>query len=397
VIPKIECVESRDNFGRFQVEPLEKGFGVTLGNALRRVMLGHLPGAAVTRVKIEGIQHEFSSIPHVREDVIEFLLNVKALRLKPLADRAGKLVLDVAGEGRVCAADINPSSDFEIVNPEMYLATLDSPDARLYVEFDIEIGAGYMEAESGESLALGVIPIDAIFTPTRKVNYGIQPLHAGRETSLERLNLEVWTDGTMDVSDAVSHSAGILVKTLNAFVAFGSPEQMEKEKELTQLALSEEQYNMPVEQLALSERTMNCLRRGNIATVGELISRGEKGLMSLRNFGQKSREEIEERLNEMGLSLKPAVESEEEPDVDEAEPEPAAAAVDEVAGAADATEAAAVDEVAEAADAIEGAGATESADATEIADATEVTDTTEVGVLSGSEEPSEVGEDTSEE
>ena len=313
VIPKIECVESRDNFGRFKAEPLEKGFGVTLGNALRRVMLGHLPGAAVTRVKIEGIQHEFSSIPHVREDAIEFLLNVKALRLKPLADRPGKLVLDTAGEGRVCAADINPSSDFEIINPEMYLATLDSPDARLYVEFDIELGTGYMAAESADGLALGVIPVDAIFAPTRKVSYGIEPLHVGRETSLERLNLEVWTDGTMDPSDAVSESAEILVKMLNPFVTFGTPEQMEMEKELTQLALSEEQYNMPVEQLALSVRTMNCLRRGNITTVGELVSRGEKGLMTLRNFGQKSREEIEERLNELGLSLKQSAESEDEP------------------------------------------------------------------------------------
>jgi len=319
VIPKIECVETRDNYGRFQAEPLVKGFGVTLGNSLRRVLLGHLPGAAVTRVKIEGIQHEFSSIPHVREDVIEFLLNVKALRLKPLADQPGKLVLDVAGEGRVCAADINPSSDFEIANPELYLATLDSLDARLYVEFDVELGEGYMEAESSDNLVLGVIPIDAIFTPTRKVNYTIELVHEAQEISRERLNLEVWTDGTIDSSEAVSKSAEILVKMLNAFVTFGTPEQLEMEKELNQLAISEEQYNMPVEQLALSVRTMNCLRRGNITTVGELVSLGEKGLMSLRNFGQKSRQEIEERLNELGLSLKPPVEQEEEPDSGEEE------------------------------------------------------------------------------
>jgi len=319
VIPKIECVETRDNYGRFQAEPLVKGFGVTLGNSLRRVLLGHLPGAAVTRVKIEGIQHEFSPIPHVREDVIEFLLNVKALRLKPLADQPGKLVLDVAGEGRVCAADINPSSDFEVANPELYLATLDSPDARLYVEFDVELGEGYMEAQSSDNLVLGVIPIDAIFTPTRKVNYTIELVHVGQETNLERLNLDVWTDGTIDPGEAVSKSAEILVKMLNAFVTFGTPEQIEMEMELTQLAISEEQYNMPVEQLALSVRTMNCLRRGNITTVGELVSRGEKGLMSLRNFGQKSRQEIEERLNELGLSLKPSVEQEEEPDSGEEE------------------------------------------------------------------------------
>ena len=384
VIPKIECVESRDNFGRFQAEPLEKGFGVTLGNALRRVLLGHLPGAAVTRVKIEGIQHEFSSIPHVREDAIEFLLSVKALRVKPLADRPGKLVLDVAGEGRVCAADINPSSDFEIVNPEMYLATLDSPDARLYVEFDVELGTGYMEAESGDGLALGVIPVDAIFTPTRKVNYTIEALHAGQETSRERLNLEVWTDGTIDASDAVSNSAEILVKMLNAFVTFGLPEQIEMEKELTQLAMSEEQYNMPVEQLTLSVRTMNCLRRGNITTVGELVSRGDRGLMALRNFGQKSREEIEERLNQLGLSLKPPDEPEEEPaavEEEAAEPEEGPAAVEEQADQPE-EEPAAVEE--EAAEPGEGPAAVEE-------EADLAAGPAEAGVLSGAEEPSEVG------
>ena len=312
VVPQIECTETRDNYGLFQAEPLDKGFGVTLGNAMRRVLLGHLPGAAITRVKIEGIHHEFSAIPHVREDVIEFLLNVKSLRLKPMANRPGKLVLDVTGEGRVCAADISPSSDFEIANPELYLATLDSPEARLYVELDVEIGVGYMEAGSSENLALGVIPIDAIFTPIRKVNYRIESVHVGQETSKERLNLEVWTDGTIEPGEAVSQSAEILVTMLNSFISFGTPEHIEMQKELNQLDISEEQYNMPVEQLTLSVRTMNCLRRGNITTVGELVSKGDKGLMSLRNFGQKSRQEIEERLNELGLSLKQSDENNEE-------------------------------------------------------------------------------------
>lgn len=317
VIPKIECVESRDNYGRFVAEPLEKGFGLTLGNALRRVLLSHLPGAAVTHVRIEGIQHEFTSIPHVKEDAVEFLLNVKGIRLKALSDRPGKLTLDVAGEGQVCAADISPSSDFEIVNPEHYLATLDSPDARLFVEFDIDIGTGYRAADSGDNLPLGVIPLDSIFTPTRKVNYQIEALHVGSETSLERLTVEVWTDGTIDAGGAMSGSAEILVRMLNAFVNYGSPELAEMEKDLSELAISAEQYNMPVEQLTLSVRTMNCLRRGNITTVGELISKGEKGLLALRNFGQKSRVEIEERLNELGLSLSPKVD--EEDAADEAE------------------------------------------------------------------------------
>jgi len=318
-ITKIECVETRDNYGRFVAEPLDKGFGMTLGNALRRILLGHLTGAAITRVRIEGIQHEFSPIPHVREDVIEFLLNVKAIRLKPIADHPGRLVLDMAGEGRVCAADINPSSDFEIANPELYLATMDSPEARLFVEFDVEIGEGYREAESGDSLSVGVIPVDAIFTPVRKVNYTIEPLHVGRETSHERLYLEIWTDGTIEPGEAMSKSASILISMLNAFVNYGIAAPVEAEKEFAELAMTEEQYNMPVEQLALSVRTMNCLRRGNITTVGELISRGEKGLLALRNFGQKSRQEIEERLNEIGLSLSPKPEEAEEPAEGEAE------------------------------------------------------------------------------
>ena len=310
VLPKIECVESTGNFGRFVAEPLEKGFGVTLGNALRRVLLGHLPGAAVTQVKIEGIQHEFSAIPYVKEDAIEFLLNVKALRLKPISGRPGKLTLEVEGEGRVCAADIKPSADFEIANPELYLATLDSPEARLYVEFDVELGKGYMEARSGDNLLVGVIPVDAIFTPTRKVNFTIEPVHIGQETSRERLCLEVWTDGTMPPGEAMSRSADILIESLSSFVNYGQVPPAEEGKELAGLSISKEQYNIPVEQLNLSVRTMNCLRRGNIATVGEIISVGEKGLMALRNFGLKSKREIEERLNELGLSLTPPAEEE---------------------------------------------------------------------------------------
>ena len=317
IIPKIDCVESRDNFGRFLAEPLGKGFGVTLGNALRRVLLGYLLGAAVTRVQIEGIQHEFSTIPHVKEDTIEFLLNVKALRLKPLSGQPGKLTLEVEGEGQVCAADIKPSTDFEIVNPELYLATLDSPEARLYVEFDVELGTGYRGAESGDNMPVGAIPVDAIFSPIRKVNFTIEPTHVGRETSLERLCLEVWTDGTISSEDAISHGARLLVEQLSPFVDYVRVSQMKAEEQLVRLSIPDEQYNMPVEQLDLSVRTMNCLRRGGIATVGDLISKGEKELLALRNFGQKSKREIDERLKALGLSLAPQVKGE----IDESQPE----------------------------------------------------------------------------
>jgi len=307
-VAKIECVESEDNFGRFRAEPLERGFGVTLGNALRRVLLGYLPGAAVTRVKIEGIQHEFSTIPLVKEDVTEFLLNVKALRLKPLSGQPGKLILEVEGQGRVCAADIQPSTDFEIANPELYLATLDSPEAKLYVEFDIELGEGYREAESSDNLPIGTIPVDAIFTPIRKVNFTIEPTHISREVSQERLELEVWTDGTISAVEAISHGAKILAEQMSPFIDYAKLSQLEVEKQFIRASIPDEKYNMPVEQLELSVRTMNCLRRSGIAIVGELISRGEKELLSLRNFGQKSKKEVEERLRELGLSLTPQVE-----------------------------------------------------------------------------------------
>jgi len=312
VIPKIECIESGDNFGRFFAEPLEKGFGATLGNALRRVLLGYLPGAAVTRVRIEGIQHEFSPIPYIGEDTMEFLLNVKALRLKPISGQLGKLTLEVEGEGRVCAADIKPSTDFEIVNPQLHLATLDSPEARLYVEFDVELGEGYKEAESSDNMPVGTIPLDAIFTPMRKVNFTIEPTHTGRETSQERLYLEVWTDGTISPVDALSHSADILIKQLSPFADYARVSRMKEEEQLVRVSIPDEKYNMPVEQLDLSVRTMNCLRRGGISTVGELVNKGEKELLSLRNFGQRSKQELEERLGALGLSLTPQVEEGEE-------------------------------------------------------------------------------------
>jgi len=305
VLPKIECVESGENFGRFVAEPLEKGFGVTLGNALRRVLLSYLPGAAVTRVKIEGIQHEFATIPYVKEDTTEFLLNVKALRLKPISGEPSKLTLEVEGEGQVCAADIKPSADFEIANPELYLATLDSPEARLYVEFDVELAEGYRLAESDDNLSVGTIPVDAIFTPVRNINFTVEPTHIGRETSHERLYLEVWTDGTMSPVDAISHSASILIEQLSVFVDYAKISQIEVEKEFVRLSIPKEKYDMPVDQLTLSVRTMNCLRRGGITTVGELITKGEKELLALRNFGQKSMREIEERLEALGLSFIP--------------------------------------------------------------------------------------------
>jgi len=279
---------------------------------MRRVLLGYLSGAAVTQVRIEGVQHEFTVIPNTKEDVMEFLLNVKELRLKALSERGGMLVLEVEKEGPVYASDIKPSADFEIANPELCLITVTSPGARLYIELDVDLGTGFRSAETTENTPVGTIPVDAIFTPIRKVNYTVEPTHLGRETSRERLTLDIWTDGTMAPVDAVSRAAAILIEQLTPFVEYVRISQMKAEERLIRLSIPDEKYNMPVEQLDLSVRTMNCLRRSNITTVGELIAKGAKELMKLRNFGQKSYQEIEDRLTAIGLSLNPKPEPEAE-------------------------------------------------------------------------------------
>ncbi len=310
-IPRIESAEIQDNYAHFIAEPLEKGFGMTIGNAMRRVLLSYLTGAAITHVKIDGIQHELSTIPHIKEDVTEFLLNVKAVRIQSLTGQSGKLVLEVEGEGQVTAADIKPSADFEIVNPELYLVTLDSPEAKLNVEFDVELGEGYRQAESNPNLPIGVIPVDALFTPVTKVNFFVEPLRVGRETNRERLHLEVWTDGTISPSDAISNAAELLAEQLQPLVTYSKISHIEIEAGPPRPTIPDELANKPVDQLNLSVRTMNCLRRGGIVTVGELTTKTERDLLTLRNFGQKSLNEIKDKLAELSLALAaPQVEEE---------------------------------------------------------------------------------------
>ncbi len=318
-VPKIETVESNEKYGRFVAEPLEKGFGTTLGNAMRRVLLRYLPGAAVTKVRIEGIQHEFSPIPGVKEDVLDFLLNIKSLKLKPITGQTGKLYLEKTGEGEVHASDITQSMDFEIVNPDLYLATLSGKNARLSVEMDVEMGMGYQTAAGGDGQPIGTIPVDAIFTPVRKVNFTTEPMHLGRETSQEKLTIEVWTDGTMPPSRAISRSATILSEQLKPMVDYGRASEADEEKKAIRASIPDDLYNMPVEKLDLSVRAMNCLRRSGINTVGELVSLGEKELLSLRNFGQKSRQEVEEKLSGLGLAFPKAAEPAVEENTEEAE------------------------------------------------------------------------------
>ena len=320
LVPKIECTEQKEIFGRFVAEPLEKGFGITLGNSLRRVLLGYLPGAAITQVRIDGVQHEFTVIPSAKEDVMEFLLNVKEIRLKPLSDHGGTLILEKEGECRICASDIKPSTDFEITNPDLCLITLNNAKAKLYVEMDIELGTGFRVAESTDNMPVGTIPVDAIFTPIKKINYIVEPTHLGRETNRERLVIDIWTDGTIMPVDAVSHAADILIAQLTPFLEYVKISQMKAEERAIRLSIPDEKYNMPVEQLDLSVRTMNCLRRSNITTVGELIGKGPKELLKLRNFGQKSYLEIEDRLSSIGLSLTPKTEETSEEEKEETKP-----------------------------------------------------------------------------
>jgi DNA-directed RNA polymerase subunit alpha len=311
-LPKVEFIEGTETYGRFVAEPLEKGFGVTLGNAVRRVLLSSLPGAAVTWVMIEGIQHEFSTVPHVKEDTIDFLLNVKEIRLRHLAQRSGRLRLEVEGERQVCAGDIKPSSDFEIVNPELYLATLDSPEAKLSVELNVEIGRGYVPASSSDSLPIGTIPIDAIFTPVRKVNFVIEPSSLREGGNQEKLILEVWTDGSISPIEAVSQSAAILIEQFGCFRELARAITQEGAEVAWQRLIPPEQYLMPLDQLNLSTHTYNSLRRGGVTTLGQILERGLDGLCGLAGFGAKSREEVEAALKRLDLPFIPEVKEKKE-------------------------------------------------------------------------------------
>ena len=304
-LPKVECVESNETYGRFVAEPVEKGFGVTLGNALRRVLLSSLPGAAVTWAMIEGVQHEFSTIPHVKEDSIDFLLNVKAIRLRHLAQRSGKLRLEAQGEGEVRAGDIKSSADFEIVNPGLYLATLDDAEARLDVEFNVEIGRGYVPASSSDSLPIGAIPIDAIFTPVRKVNYSVDPSSLREGSNQEKLVLEVWTDGSISPIEAVSQGAAILIEQFGCFRELAKAITQEGAEIVWQRLIPPEQYLMPLDKLNLSTHTYNSLRRGGVTTLGQILEKGLDGLCALAGFGAKSREEVETALKQLDLPFLP--------------------------------------------------------------------------------------------
>ena len=304
---RIDCAElSPDGtYGKFVVEPLERGFGNTLGNALRRVLLSSLPGVAVTSIKIEGIQHEFSTVPGVTEDVSELILNLKTLSAKLYSDQPKTVMLDVKGPAEVKARDIAIDDELEFIDPEMHIATLNE-DAHLQMTLTIDKGRGYVSAEKNKypNMPIGVIPIDSIFTPIRKVNYTVTDTRVGQITDYDKLTLEVWTNGSVQPDEAISLAAKILTEHLMLFINLTDHVQgveilVEKEE-----SKKEKILEMNIEDLDLSVRSYNCLKRAGINTVEELVQRDEEEMMKVRNLGRKSLEEVQQKLNALGLSLR---------------------------------------------------------------------------------------------
>lgn len=310
--PKIELIEAGDpnKYGKFVVNPLERGFGQTLGNALRRVLLNSLPGAAVTSVMIEGVQHEFSTVPGVREDVVEIILNLKLICAKLYTDQIKTVTVDAIGPCEVKAGDIKCDDEVEIVNPDLHIATL-SEGAHLKMQLTLEKGRGYVSADRNKQLAIerkinmpiGVIPIDSIFTPIRKVSYSVEDTRVGQVTDYDKLTIEVWTNGTILPKEALASAAQILTNNMKLFidltvnvvrVDYNEPENDNRDKVL----------EMTIEELDLSVRAFNCLKRASINTVGELVQRNQEDMMKVRNLGKKSLEEVEQKLQGLGLSLK---------------------------------------------------------------------------------------------
>jgi DNA-directed RNA polymerase subunit alpha len=291
--PRIEEVESNGNLSRFEVNPLQAGYGVTLGNALRRVLLSSLEGAAVTSVQIGGVFHEFSTLENVKEDVTQIVLNVKKLRLRSFARQPVTLKLVKHGAGPVTAADISETADVEIVNPELVLLTLDSDEGSIEMDLTVEAGVGYQPAEHTEDIAIGVIPVDAIFSPVRRVNFSIENTRVGQMTNYDKLTLEIETDGTTTPQSALAQASGILVREFSRFAEIGRPVGIGEE---LNVAPSANLLDAPIEELDLPMRAYNSLKRNNITKVGQLLALDDDELLRMRNFGRKSLDEMKERL-----------------------------------------------------------------------------------------------------
>jgi DNA-directed RNA polymerase subunit alpha len=297
-LPRIKNTKTQGNYASYDIEPLEAGYGMTLGNSLRRVLLSSLPGAAVTSIRIEGVQHEFQDIPNVMEDVTDIVLNIKRLRLRCFSDHPVSMRLEISGEREVTAADIvaiAPSA-IEIVNPELHIATLDNENARLDMELVVETGRGYVPADSKDDQPIGVIPVDAIYSPVQKVNYAVEHTRVGQMTNFDKIVLEITTDGTITPDEALRQSADILVRHFTLLATYrAQPVEIERPP-LSSLPIPQKIYDTPIEELDLSVRAYNCLKRSNITKVGQVLSMNEEDLLGVRNFGEKSLQELRERL-----------------------------------------------------------------------------------------------------
>jgi DNA-directed RNA polymerase subunit alpha len=295
-LPRIKNTKTQGNYASYDIEPLEAGYGMTLGNALRRVLLSSLPGAAVTSIRIDGVQHEFQDIPNVTEDVTEIVLNIKKLRLRSFSDHPVSMRLEVSGERVVTAADILAPSTVEVVNPDLYIATLDNDDARLEMELVVETGKGYVPADSKEDQPIGVIPVDAIYAPVQKVNYTVEHTRVGQITNYDKIVLELWTDGTITPDEALRQSADILVRHFTQLANYRAVLIEPEKAPLSSIPIPPKIYETPIEELDLSVRAYNCLKRSNITKVGQVLSMNEDDLLGVRNFGEKSLQELREKL-----------------------------------------------------------------------------------------------------
>jgi DNA-directed RNA polymerase subunit alpha len=305
VTPRIESVAESRNYGKFVISPLERGYGTTLGNALRRTLLSALPGAAVTSLRISDVQHEFSSIPGVREDVIQIMLQLKQLRIKLFDVDNARMHLEVQGEGVVTAADIIAPPDVEIVNPDLYLFTMENGAGLLEMEFSVDRGRGYSPADERiERLPIGELPVDAIFSPVRRVNWSVTSARVGQSTNYDSLTLEIWTDGTVLPEETLSTSAMVLIEHLRHIAGISEDIlALPLEEESSASRLTSEVIETPIENLDLSVRVFNSLKRAGITTVGEvieLLEKGEEAIMSIRNFGEKSLDELRVKMVEKG-------------------------------------------------------------------------------------------------
>ncbi|HIP88056.1 MAG TPA: DNA-directed RNA polymerase subunit alpha [Anaerolineales bacterium] len=302
VLPKIEIDATSQQYGRYIIGPLESGYGVTLGNALRRVLLSSLPGAAVTSIRIVDVPHEFTTIPHVREDVVRIILQIKKLRLKMEGEGPLRMYLEARGEGVVTAGDIQAPPEIEILNPDLYLFTTDSDEARVEMEFTVEWGRGYSPAEERGRMGIGELPVDAIFSPVRRVAFDVEKARVGQMTDYDRLTMEIWTDGRIAPMEALKEAGRILV-THFRLIAGITEEEVAVAEEEEEIGIPASIYERPLEELNLGVRVFNALRRAGISKVGEvldMLKEGENAVLRIRNFGAKSLQELRDRLEELG-------------------------------------------------------------------------------------------------